>query len=246
MAVPATVIMLLQTILLLIGMGNGAGGDSSDADGSFDGEIGDSADGSFDGEVGDSADGGFDGEIGDSADGFDGEIGGGTGDFDGEVGDSAGGLNGEIGHDSYGPTNGGSDGGLKLFTVRTIVAFFMVGGWTGTAMLAGGKPEAAAIPVAFLAGTAAVFAIALLFKYSLRLQDNGAVLIQNTLGKQADVYLYIPEGRKGKGKITVLVQERYREYDAVTNASEPIKTGDKVVVTGIADEQTVIVKRTEA
>lgn len=224
MAVPATVIMVIQTILLLIGIGSG-----SDADGA-DGEVGDGVDG----EVGDD----IDGDFSDSADAGDIED---FSDTDG-VPDDIDDASAETGSDAYGPTNGGSDGGLKLFTVRTVVAFFAVGGWTGTAMIAAEMSEAVTIPAAFLAGTAAVFAIALLFKYSLRLQDNGMVLIQNTLGKTADVYLFIPEKRKGKGKVTVLVQERFREYDAVTDNAYPIKTGEKAIITGIADEQTVIVK----
>lgn len=266
MAVPATAIMLLQTILLFIGIGGHSDSDA-DADGDVDGDIDADVDGDIDADgadfdVSDGADidaDGADFDISDGADidadGADFDVSDGAdidadgADFDVSDGADGGfdvsGVSGdpadEIG--AHGPTEGGKDAGLRLFSIRTIIAFFAVGGWTGTALIAGGASESEAIIGAFAAGAAALVGIALLFKYSLKLQDNGTVLIRNSLGKQAEVYLRIPENRSGKGKVFVLVQERFTEYDAVTVENEAIRTGEKVRIIGIADGETVVVKR---
>lgn len=243
MAVPATVIMLLQTILLFIGIG---GHSDSDADGSADGDMDADADGDIDTDgadfdVSDGADFDADGADFDVSDGTDVDADGAGDGFD--VSEVSGDPSDDI--SAHGPTEGGKDAGLRLFSVRTVIAFFAVGGWTGTALIAADVSEPVAIFGAFAAGAAALVGIAALFKYSLKLQDNGTVLIKNSLGKEAEVYLRIPANRSGKGKVFVLVQERLTEYDAITVENEDIKTGEKVRIIGIVDGETVVVKKAD-
>lgn len=131
--------------------------------------------------------------------------------------------------------------GLSLFTIRGLVAFFAIGGWTGLALLKH-MDSVLAVVIAVLAGTAAMVGVALLFKYALRLQDKGNLEIKNTLGKTAQVYLTIPPNGKGYGKITILLQEQLVELNAATQSPTQIPTGSMVRVCDVADEQSVLVE----
>lgn len=189
MAIPATVIMLLQSVLLLFGLG--FGGDAG-ADGHAD--------------------------VCDSHD-----------------------CGGHDAHDGHGGDFHEGDG-LSLFTIRGIVAFFSVGGWTGLACVVGGMGPVLAGVIAFVAGAAALLGIALLFKYALKLQDRGNLDIRNAIGKTGTVYLPVPPRRQSAGKVTVLFQQRLVEVDAVTDDSSPLKTGEMAMVVGIIGENTVLVR----
>ena len=201
----ATVVLIIQSVLLLFGVGFGGGeADAGGLDGGIDSDFDTDFDTAFDGDA--------------------------QGDFDGTY---------EPGVDTG---DGGS--GLSLFTVRGLVAFFAVGGWMGLALV---KYTGAiwAIIIAFLAGTAAMVGIALLFKAALKLQDRGNLDIRNAIGKTGRVYLSIPPGETGQGKVTVMVQERLVELDAVTKSAHEIKTGAIIRVSNVIDSQTVLVELPE-
>ena len=134
-----------------------------------------------------------------------------------------------------------ADSGLSLFTIRGLVAFFAVGGWTGLALVKYIGPAWAVI-VALVAGLAALIGIAYMFKAALKVQDKGNLDIRNAVGKTGKVYLPIPPREGGQGKVTILLQERLVELDAVTKAAEQLKTGELVRVCGVVDEQTVLVE----
>jgi len=186
MAIPATVILLLQTVLLLFGIGGGhdmGGADAPDHDFGHDG----------------------------SSD-----------------------------HEAQGVDH--HDPGLRIFTVRGIVAFFAIGGWVGIALLDAGVSPVPATVVAFAAGFAALFLIAWLLKLSMKLQDAGNIDYKNAVGRTAQVYLRIPAAGAGIGKVTLNLQERFTEVNAVTAATQPIPTGSTVTVTGVRDEAVLIVE----
>ncbi len=129
--------------------------------------------------------------------------------------------------------------GLRILTVRSIVAFLAVGSWLTFALFYTIKFYALIPGVA--AGIAAAFAIALFLKATERLQGSGNLQIENTVGKTAEVYLTVPASRRGNGKVNVYVQERYVELEAVTDSEEPIKTGEKVKVVDTMDNGTLVV-----
>ncbi len=134
----------------------------------------------------------------------------------------------------------GSDG-LSLFTIRGIVAFFAVGGWTGIAVDNANGSEALAIILSILAGSAALFGIAYLFKFALKLQNNGTLSLENAVGKTGEVYIPIPANRKGTGKVMVTVQERLCELSAITSEERDLRTGEYIRVIEAIDDQTVLV-----
>ena len=217
LAVPATVILILQTVLLLFGLGHNADADV-DSDTDFDVGHGDFVDLDHDGIPDVGHDFGHD--------------------FGHDVGH-------DIGHDHDGHFHDGHvhDSGLRLFTVRGMVAVFAVGGWAGIAALELGAPQWLAVIAALVMGCAALVLVALFFKWALSLQSNGTVEMSKAVGNAAEVYMTVPANNSGKGKINVIIQEKMVEMDAVTNDGEALKYGTRVTVTGMADGNTAIVTK---
>lgn len=217
-AVPATLVLLIQTALLFLGGGpEGDGGDLSH-DGMPDG-----GDGALDADWGDTPDTGW-------ADGADlAPDGPPEGDFlphDGEMEIHSGGE-----HPSQ---------ALHIFTLRGVVAFLTLFGWSGLWFSQLGLPGFLAVFLAVPVGFAGMVAIALMVREALKLQYDGTLNPRNALGRPGEVYLAIPPARSGQGKVTVLVQEQLREFEAVTDSVDPIPTGAPVVVTGLAGDALVV------
>ncbi len=204
MAIPATLILLIQTIMMLIGLGSGGDGDVDtdvDIDADVDGDL------DVDGDISDVSDGVFGDEL-----------------PEGDVDPS------------------GFDG-LRIFSVRGIVAFFVVFGWVGIALDSADLSPYITLPVAFVSGFIVMLLIALLFRAIMRLESNGNIDIRNALGVSGTVYLKIPAKREGHGKINVMIQGTYCEKDAVTDSEEALPTGSEVVVTGLSGQNTLVVRK---
>lgn len=205
-AIPATVIMLLQFILQLIGLADGVDSDGPDtADADMDTDV-------QDGLPDDFSDGGSDGIFGDD-----------TADDDLDIDD--------------GQT------GIRLFTLRSIVAFFAVGGWTGIVAVEWNLPDFVAVVLAIIAGSLALYFVAWVVYTFLRMQQSGNINYENAVGKEGEVYLSIPPD--GRGKVNVIVQERLCEIEAVSNCGRTIKTGEKIVVVDITDDGILVVEPRE-
>ena len=132
--------------------------------------------------------------------------------------------------------------GLRLFTVRGIVAMFAIGGWTGVALCDAGVGPLISGGLAMVAGLAALFLAAYVIKLSLKLQDDGNFNIKNAVAHTATVYIPIPPSRGGTGKITMNLQERFVELDAMTDHGEKLPTGSMVQVVSVTDKNEVIVR----
>ncbi len=193
-AIPATLVLLIQTIMMLIGLGD-------------DGDIGDA-------------------DVGDISDVPD------------EVPD------GVFGEDSVieAVDVSGLDG-LRIFTVRGIVAFFVVFGWVGVVMQEAGVHLAITLAVAAVSGFAMMVALAFLFKAVLKLRSDGNIDNKNAVGKSGKVYLTIPPARSGSGKVEVILQGSCVERNAVTDETEAIPTGVEIVVVGVSGQTELVVKR---
>jgi hypothetical protein len=97
------------------------------------------------------------------------------------------------------------------------------------------------LPVAFLAGVAALFLVGWLMRAMGRLASSGNLDLQNAVGKTARVYLRIPKSKSGLGKVTVEVQGRSVECGAVTAAGE-IPTGVPVRVVAVSGDVLEVVR----
>lgn len=213
-AVPATLVMLIQTVLLLFGLHN-----ESDADGGFD-----------DGDIDLDAD--FDGDVDADVD-IDVDL---DGDLDADVDD------GELDADGADDDGPGLFAGLRVLTLRGVVAFLAIFGWGTLWLLRIGLHPAIALFFGVAMGIWAMILVAILLRLALQLQEDGTVDIQNTLGLSGTVYLTIPAARRGEGKVHLVVQEQLREFQAVTDEPESIPTGSQVRVMGVSDRDTLVVE----
>lgn len=210
-ACAATFLLIMQILLMLIGGSNEAdavGGGLSDA--AFDGDI--SADGDIAG--GGLTDGDFSG--------------GGSSVFDG------GGSSVED-IDSDAPDITGSGGGalaafgLRLISLRSIIAFLAIGGWVGYT-LCYSLDWYYSLIIALVCGLAAACGMAGAMLGLEKMQSSGNINPQNAVGKIGTVYLTVPPERSGRGKINILIQERYAEYEAVTDDDSPLPTASEIKV----------------
>lgn len=169
-----------------------------------------------------------------------GEVGGASdlsvdGDFDGSDIGIGGGPDGDISLDggdfAEAPQSHGSalPFGLKLLSLRAILAFIAVGGWTCYTVCYA-LDWYAALLIGVAAGLLAACGIAAALTGMEKLQSSGNIDPNNTVGKIGTVYLTVPPSRGGFGKINVVVQERFAEYDAMTDSDEPIPTGAEIKV----------------
>ncbi|MBQ7364054.1 MAG: hypothetical protein IJW46_00450 [Clostridia bacterium] len=132
---------------------------------------------------------------------------------------------------------------FRLFTLRGLISFLAVMGWTGYALGDGSMSYVAAVIISVIAGFLMMLAIAGLAYLFEKLQSNGNINITNAIGKSGTVYLTVPKNREGKGKINAVVQERYGEYEAVTDESEPLVFGTEVVIIAVFGDDTLVVRR---
>ncbi len=131
---------------------------------------------------------------------------------------------------------------ISLRTLSAAVTFFGLAGITARAY---SQPATISFVIAAVAGAAATFAVYWLFKQVYKLQHTGTENIRNALGLSATVYVPVPAKRGGAGKVTFRLQNRVAEYQAVTDEEERLKTGEKVIVVGIVNSDTVRVSRAE-
>jgi membrane-bound ClpP family serine protease len=139
------------------------------------------------------------------------------------------------------PGDGGSDG-LALFSIRGIMALLTVGGWSGLALYASGVNRPLTILISAACGTAALFAIAYLMRAVMKLQSSGNISLSHAIGKTGRVYIPIPPHTQGSGKITLTLQERFLEADAVTTAERKLVTGEAVRVVATDDSGLLVVE----
>lgn len=141
------------------------------------------------------------------------------------------------------PDEIGGDDGLTLFSIRGIVGMLCIAGWAGIVFIDFGVSNILSIILALLCGVATLFGIAYLMKAVLKLQSNGTMQLGAAVGKTGEVYIPIPPKGRGRGKINIVVQDRYVELDAVTNSDDTLKTGETVRVVSTDEMGLVMVER---
>ena len=134
-------------------------------------------------------------------------------------------------------------GSLRLFTLRGILAFLAVWGWAVLAITRAGRPWLMGVLLGLVLGAAAMVLIALTMQMILRLQADGTVSLNNAVGSGGEVYLSVPPLRSGEGKVNVVIQDTMTECAAVTDEETPIPTGTSITVVGVTKERQLIVMR---
>ena len=135
------------------------------------------------------------------------------------------------------------EGGSNLYTFRNFVNFCLGFGWSAILLQDSIPSTALLILVSALIGVALVAAVMYLFKWLSGMQQSGNINLQRSAaGCEGKVYLTIPEGRSGSGKVQITINGAVREYDAVTESETPLKTGTSIRVVDALDANTLLVE----
>jgi hypothetical protein len=133
--------------------------------------------------------------------------------------------------------------GFSLLSLRSLLAFFAFLGWTGVFTLGVGISLWLAIILGLLMGGIAMLMVGyLIFWFS---QLGGGVRYatpQDNLFQTGDVFQTIPGNRGGKGRVILNIRGSRREWDAITEGRR-LGLGEKILVTDILDQNTLLVTR---
>lgn len=129
---------------------------------------------------------------------------------------------------------------MRMFTLQTIVAFLTVFSWSSIVGVSSKMPNFLAILLGLALGFLTMFLVAKIIQLSVRLQENGTLNMNNCLGEIATVYVPIPPKDEGEGKITVTVQGRFTELTAVSLNKNMLKTGASVRIVDLRGDTVVV------
>jgi membrane protein implicated in regulation of membrane protease activity len=165
------------------------------------------------------------------------------GDFygDAHVGDSIHGHAGDSHADADQHAN--STHIFSVISFRTLIAAIAFFGVSGRAALSAGYAQSSSFILAVIVGVAAMYGMYWLMRLIASLNSSGNERIGNALGRQATVYVRIPATRSGAGKVQLSMQNRIVEYQAFTDETEPLQSGESVEVVNVAGGDTVYVRR---
>lgn len=143
-------------------------------------------------------------------------------------------LDVDVGEPGHGHAPGAE---FRTLSLQTLSAFFMGSGWMGLAslrLLDFGFSGAAMVAVA--SGVAVAWLLMKTMRALLGLQSSGNVSIAAAAGRPGSVYVEIPPAGEGSGRVTVVIDGRQREYDAVQRGAEAIASRTPVKVVSVDEE----------
>lgn len=141
-------------------------------------------------------------------------------------------FDGDLGH---------PDTPFQLFSLRNLINFLLGFSWTGISFYSAISNRLVLILLSLAVGILFVYLFFVLMKQVQKLAEDNSFKISNTLFKTAEVYLTIPENKKGKGKIMISVNGAFHELEAMTENAR-IESGAVVKVVSIEYGNVLIVE----
>lgn len=123
---------------------------------------------------------------------------------------------------------------FRVLSLQTISAFAMGSGWMGLgALRLLDTTFAVASIIAIASGVGVAWLLITALGALWRLQSSGNIPLDAALGQTGTVYVQIPPKGQGSGRVTVVVNNRQREYSATQHGDEPIASKTRVGIVGI-------------
>ncbi|MEN9639914.1 MAG: hypothetical protein RLZZ262_1783 [Bacteroidota bacterium] len=132
------------------------------------------------------------------------------------------------------------DAPFQLFSLRNMINFLLGLSWAGISFFTTITNKPLLIGFSIVIGALFVYLFFIIIRQVQKLAEDNTFKISDTLNKTADVYLAIPENKKGKGKIMISVNGSVHELDAMTE-NDRIPSGTVVKVVKIENENILIV-----
>ena len=139
------------------------------------------------------------------------------------------------------------DPSMNLYTFRNLVNFLLGMSWTAILLKDQITSKVLLMVIAFAAGAILVAAVMMLFKWLSKMQQSGNIdVMKDAEGCNGKVYLTIPAERAGTGKVQITINGAVREYDAVTDSEQDLKTGKAIKVVEAIDNSTLLVEEIDS
>ena len=131
--------------------------------------------------------------------------------------------------------------GMNLLTFRNFINFLIGFGWTAILLKDSVPALALRMLIAIVVGVVLVAVVMLLFKWLTNMQQSGNINVyKSAIDCEGSVYLTIPGGRAGEGKVQITINNAVREYAAVTDGPT-LKTGARIRVVEVVSANTLLV-----
>lgn len=130
---------------------------------------------------------------------------------------------------------------FQFFTLKNLVAFFSIFGWTGIACIDSGLSEATSLIIALVAGLIMMTVMASIFYFLGKANADGTLKMKNALGGVGEVYMTIKSKRGGIGKVQIKIQNSLRTLDAMTDDDQDIPTGKIITVKQVLNDSILVV-----
>lgn len=134
----------------------------------------------------------------------------------------------------------GVDGAMQIFTVRNVINFLLGVSWGGVCLWDVIPSRVLLAVVSVFIGLCFVGLFLLLYRQMMRLQASGNIRIESAVGEVCQVYLRIPSGRSGAGKVQISFSGSVQEVAAQTDGKS-LASGTRVRVVSVIDTHTLLV-----
>ena len=131
---------------------------------------------------------------------------------------------------------------FQLFTFRNLINFMLGFSWTAIALRSSTKSTSLILVGGVVVGVLLVFAVMYLFKWMSGMQQSGTIEPEALVGCKGSVYLTIPAGRTGEGKVQITVRSAIREYNAMTDGDR-LPNEAPIRVVAVLNGHTVLVEK---
>ena len=136
--------------------------------------------------------------------------------------------------------------GMNLLTFRNLVNFLLGFGWTFILLQKSISSTGLLLFLSVLVGLALVAIVMYMFKWLSSMQQSGTIdVYKAAVGCHGKVYLTIPGGRSGEGKVQITINNSVREYAALTD-SDTLKTGTPIKVLEVLSPSTLLVEELDS
>ena len=131
---------------------------------------------------------------------------------------------------------------FQLFTFRNLINFMLGFSWTAIALRASTESTSLMLVCGVVVGVLLVCVVMYLFKWMSGMQQSGTIEPEALVGCKGSVYLTIPAGRTGEGKVQITVRSAIREYNAMTDGDR-LPNEAPIRVVAVLNGHTVLVEK---
>ncbi len=132
----------------------------------------------------------------------------------------------------------------QYFTIRNMVAFFLGFSWGGLAFVEFELATPVVVILATVVGLIFVAVVIGIMRALAGLRHSGTLSLKNAVGKTGTVSISIPGEMGGDGKVSLVVQGRLTDLNAVTGGPD-LRAGAAIRVTGLLGSKLVVEADTE-